>query len=388
MKIESIDLKNFRNYSDLHLKFSDGINVFYGDNAQGKTNVLEAIYMCATSKSHRASREREMIRFGEEESHLRMGIRRDGVPGRIDIHLRKARSRGIAVGGIPIRRASELFGVINVVFFSPEDLGIVKNGPADRRRFVDMELCQLDRMYVHSLVSYSKVLQQRNQLLKDLYVHPDLEATLPMWDEQLVRYGTEVIRARREFVRDLNGILEDIHIRLSGHKEKLVIRYQPDTEEEEFADRLLAGRESDRRQKTTMTGPHRDDLGFFVTAVSGPEENTDDREAINIRRFGSQGQQRTAALSLKLAEIELVKRRIGDSPILLLDDVLSELDSGRQENLLRVLQGIQTFITCTGLDDFISHSFHIDRLFRVTGGHAEEADPADSKAPSEEETDR
>ena len=355
MFIESLDLKDFRNYEELHLRFDRGINVFYGDNAQGKTNILEALYVCATSRSHRGSRDREMIRFGAEEAHLRMEIRKRDIPGRIDMHFRPGKSRGIAVGGIPIRRASELFGMIHVVCFSPEDLGIVKNGPAERRHFLNMELCQLDRGYVNDLLTYNRVLQQRNQLLKDLQFRPELEETLELWDAQLVRSGNEIIRKRRRFVRELNEIIRDIHTGLSGGREELILSYEPDTEEEHFTDCLLRDRETDKKMKTTMTGPHRDDVGFIVNDI-------------NIRKYGSQGQQRTAALSLKLAEIALVKNKTGESPVLLLDDVLSELDSGRQENLLGILSGLQAFITCTGLDDFVSHSFHIDRLFRVNGG--------------------
>ena len=355
MLIKSLDLKDFRNYGELHLEFDSGINVFFGDNAQGKTNILEALYVCATSRSHRGSRDREMIRFGCGEAHLRMEILKRDIPGRIDMHFHPGRSRGIAIGGVPIRRASELFGVIHVVCFSPEDLGIVKEGPAERRHFLNMELCQLDRGYVNDLLTYNKVLQQRNQLLKDLYFRPDLEDTLDIWDDQLVRTGRAIIAKRRLFVKDLNGIIRDIHKELTGGRGELLLTYEPDTEEEEFLDELIRNRETDKKMKTTMTGPHRDDVGFLVNDI-------------NIRKYGSQGQQRTSALSLKLSEIELVRKKAGENPVLLLDDVLSELDSGRQENLLQVLSGIQTFITCTGLDDFVSHSFHIDRLFQVNGG--------------------
>ena len=326
MYIESLDLKNFRNYEELHLTFDRGVNVFFGDNAQGKTNILEALYVCATSRSHRGSKDREMIRFGQEEAHLRMEIRKQDIPGRIDMHFHPGKSRGIAIGGIPIRKASELFGVIHVVCFSPEDLGIVKNGPAERRQFLNMELCQLDRGYVSDLLTYNKVLQQRNQLLKDLYFRPDLEDTLDVWDEQLIKSGREIIKKRRKFVKELNTIIRDIHLGLSGGREELFLTYEPDIEEEDFRDELIRNRETDKKMKTTVTGPHRDDVGFGVNDI-------------NIRKYGSQGQQRSAAL-----------------------------DSGRQENLLGVLSGIQAFITCTGLDDFVSHSFHIDRLFQVNSG--------------------
>ena len=171
MFIESIELKNYRNYGELHMDFDPGTNVLYGDNAQGKTNILEAVYVCATTKSHRGSKDREIIEFGEDESHIKMQLRKDDVPYRIDMHLKKNKTKGVAVNGIPIRRASELFGIVNVVFFSPEDLNLIKNGPADRRRFIDLELCQLNRLYVHSLVQYNRVVIQRNKLLKELLAH-------------------------------------------------------------------------------------------------------------------------------------------------------------------------------------------------------------------------
>ena len=358
MIIESVELKNYRNYDELHIDFDPGTNVLYGDNAQGKTNILEAVYVCATTKSHRGSKDREIIEFGEEESHIKMNLRKEGVPYRIDMHLKKNKTKGVAVNGIPIKKASELFGVVNVVFFSPEDLNLIKNGPAERRRFIDLELCQLNRLYVHSLVQYNKVIVQRNKLLKDLAFQPEYEEMLDIWDMQLVSYGKELIRYRRDFIDQLNSIIQEIHFNLSGQKEQLIIQYEPNTEAEDLAAAVKKSRFSDMKQKTTLTGPHRDDISFYVNQI-------------DIRKYGSQGQQRTAALSLKLAEIELVKKIVKDYPILLLDDVLSELDSGRQQHLLSCISHIQTVITCTGLDDFISHNFQIDKIFRVVSGTIE-----------------
>ena len=355
MFIESIELKNYRNYGELHMDFDPGTNVLYGDNAQGKTNILEAVYVCATTKSHRGSKDREIIEFGEDESHIKMQLRKDDVPYRIDMHLKKNKTKGVAVNGIPIRRASELFGIVNVVFFSPEDLNLIKNGPADRRRFIDLELCQLNRLYVHSLVQYNRVVIQRNKLLKELFFHPEYEEMLDIWDMQLASYGREVSQYRREFIGELNELIRPIHQKLSGGKEELVIQYEPNTEADQLEAAVKKSREADRKQKTTLVGPHRDDLSFYVNGI-------------DIRRFGSQGQQRTAALSLKLAEIELVKKIKKEYPILLLDDVLSELDGKRQDHLLASIRHIQTIITCTGLDDFISHSFQIDKTFRVVSG--------------------
>ena len=355
MIIESIELKNYRNYENLQLELSPGTNIFYGDNAQGKTNILESVYVCCTTKSHKGSKDKEMIRFGEDEAHIKLTVRKQDVPYRIDMHLKKNKTKGIAVDGIPIRKASQLFGLVNVVFFSPEDLNIIKNGPSERRRFIDMELCQLDKVYVHSLVQYNKVLLQRNKLLKELGFHPEYEATLDVWDEQLVRFGKEVIKARRAFIDQLGDIIKELHTKLSGGKENIEVIYDPDTEEEELEAAVRKSRQQDMKQKTTLAGPHRDDISFVVNGI-------------DIRRFGSQGQQRTAALSLKLSELELVKKISRDDPVLLLDDVLSELDSSRQNQLLDAIQDIQTMITCTGLEDFVNHRFHIDKIFKVEEG--------------------
>lgn len=355
MVIRSIELANYRNYEELSLELHPGINIFYGDNAQGKTNILEAVYLCSTNKSHRGSKDRDMIAFEQTESHIKMLLRRKNVENRIDMHLKRGKSKGIALNGVPIHKASELFGMVNVVFFSPEDLQIIKNGPSERRKFVDLELCQLDKLYVYQLVNYNKSLQQRNQLLKDMAFRSDLSGVMDIWEEQLVRFGTGVIRIRRQFIEELNPLIGEIHQRLTGGKEQLTMVYEPNVDADAFADGLYRNRQREMRQKTTLTGPHRDDIRFSVNGI-------------DIRTFGSQGQQRTAALALKLAEIEMVKKQIHDTPVLLLDDVLSELDSGRQNYLLNSMKGVQTMITCTGLDDFVNHRFHIDKIFRVANG--------------------
>lgn len=355
MKIESIKLENFRNYENLILELDEGTNLFYGDNAQGKTNILESVYLCGTTKSHRGSKDREMIRFGQEESHIRMNILKNEISYRIDMHLKKNKAKGIAINGVPIHKASELIGLGNFVFFSPEDLNIIKNGPSERRRFLDMELCQLNRVYIHNLTNYNRILMQRNKLLKDIYFHPEYEDTLDIWDEQMAAYGCQVIRCRAQFVKELNPIIYHIHNRLSGGREELVVSYEQNVSEENFREQLRRNREKDVKLKQSHTGPHRDDLMFKIGEI-------------DIRKFGSQGQQRTTALSLKLAEIELVKAESKDTPILLLDDVLSELDGNRQHYLLENISNIQTLITCTGIEDFVENGFRIDRLFQVVEG--------------------
>ena len=309
-----------------------------------------------------------MIRFDQEEAHIRMKLDRDGSSYSIDMHLKKNRPKGIAINSVPIRKAGELLGLGNFVFFSPEDLNIIKSGPGERRRFMDLELCQLNKVYVYDLVqcqlskvylfqlsNYNKILNQRNKLLKEITFRPEYLDMLDVWDRQLVQYGERVIREREKFVGRLNEIIGGIHQRLSGGRETLVIHYEKNVEPEEFEARLTANRDRDLKLRTTQAGPHRDDLCFDIGGM-------------DIRKFGSQGQQRTAALSLKLSEIELVKQEIKDTPVLLLDDVLSELDSSRQKYLLDGIHDIQTLITCTGLDEFVENRFEINKVFRVSDG--------------------
>ena len=365
MIIKSIELKNFRNYEDLNISFDKGTNILYGDNAQGKTNVLEAAYMSGTTKSHKGSKDKEMIRFNEQEAHIRTVVEKK-QPGtdvmkeyQIDMHLKQSRSKGIAINQIPIKKASELFGILNMVFFSPEDLNIIKNGPAERRRFLDSELCQLDKIYLADLTNYNKILNQRNKLLKDMVYRPDLGDTLPIWDMQLVETGKKIINRRKQFIEELNEIVHGIHYKISGGKEELFLKYEPNIDDIFFEDELNRAKQKDIKMCMTSVGPHRDDMLFSIGDI-------------DIRKFGSQGQQRTSALSLKLSEIELVKKTIHDTPVLLLDDVLSELDSNRQNYLLNSISDIQTLITCTGLDEFVKNRFQINKVFQVVEGEVYE----------------
>ena len=359
MKVNSLDLLNYRNYEQLHMEPDAGINLIFGDNAQGKTNVLEAIYQCAASHSHRGAKDRDVIRFGEQEAHIRLVMEKGGTAGKIDLHLRKDKNRGIALDGIPIRKASELLGRLHAVFFSPEDLKIIKNSPLERRRFLDSELCQLSPLYTAALINYNKALLQRGELLKSLASGRGDEALLEVWDSQLVHYGAEVIRERQIFTENLQEIVAPLHYRLSGGREELKVVYAPSSDAEHFAEKLFLAGDIDRHQCITSVGPHRDEMEFYIGGR-------------DVKRFGSQGQQRTAALSLKLAEIELVKQRLKDTPILLLDDVLSELDANRQEVLLMSLDRVQTFLTCTGLDDFVTNCLQAGRRYCVTEGKMKE----------------
>ena len=355
MKIESLKLKNFRNYELLSLEFDKATNIFYGDNAQGKTNILVAVYLSGTTKSHRGSKDKDLIRFEQNESHIETVVEKNGINYQIDMHLKKNSPKGIAINKMPIRKASELFGIVNIVFFSPEDLNIIKNGPGERRRFVDLELSQLDKVYLSNLANYNRIVNQRNHLLKEAAYNSDVLKTLDIWDMQLVHYGNLIIQRRQEFVEQMNEIISGIHNKLTGGKESIRILYEPNNSYLTLEQALNKNKEKDLRIRSTSVGPHRDDIAFMIGDI-------------DIRKYGSQGQQRTAALSLKLSEIELVKQSIHDTPVLLLDDVLSELDKHRQNYLLDSIHDIQTLITCTGMDEFVNHRFSINKVFHVQSG--------------------
>ena len=358
MVIKSLKLKNYRNYDLLDLNFDPNTNILYGDNAQGKTNILEALYLSGTTKSHRGTKDRDIIQFGYDESHIETIVEKRGICFQIDMHLKKNSPKGIAIDKIPIRKAGELFGIVHFVFFSPEDLNIIKEGPSGRRRFIDLELSQLDKIYLSNLSNYNRIINQRNSLLKDLYGQKNLMDTLDIWDMQMAAYGTKVLEARKNFIKQVNEIISDIHFKLTGGKERISISYEASNGNMSLEEALKRYRERDMRMKSTTVGPHRDDICF--TTDSG----------LDVRKFGSQGQQRTAALSLKMSEIELVKQMKKDTPVLLLDDVLSELDKHRQNYLLDSINNIQTIITCTGLDEFVNHRFSINKIFHIRNGHA------------------
>lgn len=357
MVVKSVDLCNYRNIDILNMSFDEHVNIIYGDNAQGKTNILESLYVCATSRSHRGSKDKEIIKFDNDEAHIKVTVLKNNNNYRIDMHLKKNKSKGIAVNGIPIHKAVELFGIINIVFFSPEDLEIIKDGPSERRRFMDMELSQLDKIYLNNLINYNKVVVQRNKLLKDISFNPSKENmdNLDIWDIQLCNFGAGIIEQRTQFIEQLNVIIKDIHSKLTGNTEELHIIYEPCVTVGEMAGKVEESRERDIKFKCTNIGPHKDDLTFLVNGK-------------DVRKYGSQGQQRTVALSLKLAEIELVKQIIHDTPILLLDDVLSELDSNRQNFLLDSIGDIQTIVTCTGLEEFINNRVSVNKVFKVVNG--------------------
>lgn len=365
MYIKSIDLLNFRNYENLHLSFGEGTHIFYGDNAQGKSNLLEAIYLAIINHSFRGSKDSDMINFRKDEAHVTLEIDKNKVPYKIDFHIRKAKikkkSKDIAVNNVPIRKYSEYLGLMNGVLFSPEELSIVKDGPEARRLFMDTELCILDKVYTANLIQYNKALDMRNRLLKDIPFSPSLLDTLDSWDENLILYGREIIRKRRAFIEELATFSDKKQEEITGGKENLHISYEPSSPEDEFSEKLRKARDNDLKNRTTSVGPHRDDISFKIT-------EKDTGNVTEARTFGSQGQKRTAALALKLSEIDYVREKTGEIPILLLDDVLSELDSTRQQYLLKAMEGTQTFLTCTGVEDFVKKHFADAKVYKVKNG--------------------
>lgn len=363
MTIQSVELSNFRNYEREEFHFHEGTNVLYGDNAQGKTNVLEAIFVGGTTKSHKGSKDQEMIRAGEKEAHIRYFIEKREKVIKVEVHMRRGSAKGIAIDGLPIKNSNELLGLSNLVFFSPEDLSIIKDGPEERRRFIDMEMCQLNKAYLFYLTQYKKILKQRNALLKQIQENRDLKSTLEIWNGQLVEHGGKIIQLREEFAGELNEIMKKKHASLTGGKEEVDITYDPNCQQQDLEAKLFMEEDRDIFLGTTTVGPHRDDL-IFIT------ENKD------LRKYGSQGQKRTAALSLKMAEIEIVERTAGEKPVLLLDDVLSELDRNRQNYLLENIKGIQTIITCTGLEEFVKNGINIDRTFEIINGTSKQNEMA------------
>lgn len=341
MILNTLKIENFRNYDRAYCSFSPDVNVITGANAQGKTNLLEAVYYCATGRSHRTSFDKECIRYDQDEAMIKIWYEKY-KEDQIEIHLRKNGRKSVAINGYPAKKINELFGCFHVVVFSPEDLSLIKSGPAKRRKFMDMEICQVDPVYLHDLQQYCKVLKQRNQLLKEISRVPEKKETIFAWDLQLVHYGVKVMRRRAEFVSRLQKHTSVIHNSITHGEESLKILYENavSMDENVFQRQLEKDFVRDQRYGSTAAGPHHDDLALFI-------------DGSDVRVYGSQGQQRTTALSMKLAELEMMKEEIGHSPVLLLDDVMSELDQDRQLHLARYIQENQTIITCTGIEDSI-----------------------------------
>lgn len=374
MFIEKLKLKNYRNYEEINIEFDPNINIIYGNNAEGKTNILESIYICSTSKSYRNSKEKEIIKFDKNEAHIKIILYKENLSKKenaIDIQLNKEIKKGIALNGVKIEKLSEFLGFFTVVIFSPEDLNIIKEGPKVRRKFLDMELCQIDKIYVTYISNYNKILSERNTLLKDIKESKgsnkeELKNLIITYDEELIKYGIEIIKKRKENIEELNTKIKDLYYKISGNKEFLHIEYEndvlqilgasyasPEKIKQIYTELLNKNIDNDIKNGFTSVGPHLDDICFYV-------------EDVDLRKYGSQGQKKTAAISLKLSELMIVREKIKETPVLLLDDVFSELDETRQKNLIENIEGIQTIITCTGMKKNIFDLLKPNKIFKVS----------------------
>lgn len=348
MKLTNLQLQNFRNYESVQLEFTDGVHVFIGENAQGKTNLMESIYALAMTKSHRTTNDKELIGWNKEFATIKGTVEKTTTKTNLELQFSK-KGKIAKVNYLEQKRLSSYLGNLNVILFAPENLTLVKGSPQNRRKFVDMELGQMSSLYLYDLVEYNRVLKQRNTYLKQLAIkkkQPD--EYLDVLSEMLSELASKIVFHRLDFMKQLEALAIPIHDQLSLSREKFSVSYQatipledgltPSQMKEIYIDQFKKNQTREADQATTLIGPHRDDLIFYLNEVP-------------VQTYGSQGQQRSTVLSLKLAEIELMKLSTGEYPLLLLDDVLSELDDDRQTHLIKAIENkVQTFITTTSLD--------------------------------------
>ncbi|KRM75853.1 DNA replication/repair protein RecF [Secundilactobacillus collinoides] len=366
MKLQALALHNFRNYDDVTVAFGDGVNVLLGENAQGKTNLLEAIYFLALARSHRTSSDRDLINWQAETAQVKGRIQKASGNTPLELDLSKHGKRA-KVNHLEQAKLSRYVGQLNVILFAPEDLSLVKGAPQIRRRFMDMEFGQMSQKYLYNLSQYRTILKQRNKYLKELGAKQQKDLVLlDVLSDQLANYGSQIMFQRLTFLKQLETWAAQIHQEISQHRETLKFHYATSIVDDALVDTahiyeaLKAGyaakRDKELFQRTTLLGPHRDDLKFIVN----------DKD---VASFGSQGQQRTTALSVKLAEIDLMHEQTGEYPVLLLDDVLSELDDMRQTHLLTAIQDkVQTFLTTTSLSGVARKLIHQPKIFTINNG--------------------
>jgi DNA replication and repair protein RecF len=375
MRLTNLRLRDFRNYAELEFDPGAGLNILVGENAQGKSNLLEAVQLLATTKSLRASRESEMVRQEEgapaESAHVLAEVAREREGDvQLDLFIFPNDHKAVRVNGAKRPRVVDLLGQLNAVYFGSIDLGIVNSDPSVRRRFLNMEIAQVSPKYVYDLASYKKSLEQRNRLLKELRERPVRESGLEAWDAQIAHFGAPLMAKRRFFVERLAPLAAEIHRELTDSKENLEILYLPslslpeseDTAalEEAFLSAIENCKRDEMRRGTTLVGPQRDDLQFLI-------------DGMDARVYGSQGQQRTVTLSLKLAEHRLMEEYVGEKPVMLLDDVMSDLDDKRRSHLLAWVEGRgQTFLTCTNLNAFCEETLAQATVRHVSAGKLSE----------------
>lgn len=333
MWIKELKINNFRNYKNEEIKFEKNINIFYGENAQGKTNIIEAIFLCSMGRSFRTNKDKEMILLNESQANIEIEFEKSDRSGKIKIEL--AGKKNVSINGIKIKKLSELLGNVNIVIFTPDDINILKGGPQNRRKFLDIMISQLRPNYMHLLTLYKQTLEQRNNYLKQIKFENKPENMLDIWDEKLVDYGIKIYEYRNEFIEKIQRKIKNIHFNITQEKENIEIKYFSDAStRQNFINELKSKRKLDIIKGFTTKGVHHDDFLIYLN----------DKQ-VNI--YGSQGQHRTAMLSLKLSELQVIYDDIGEYPILLLDDFMSELDEKRRKNFLENIKNIQVIITCT-----------------------------------------
>ena len=343
MHIKNILLENFRNYDNQEINLNKNINVIYGNNAQGKTNIIESVFLCAYGKSFRAKKDSELIKFDKELCKVEVSYSKVDREGIIKAEINDKKT--FFANGVKQNKISDIIGKINVVIFTPDDIEIIKDGPQKRRRFLDMMISSLRPNYLHLLNSYNKVLEQRNNFLRQIKLENKNPAMLDIWDEQLSEYSFKIYEYRKYFIEKIANSIEDIHSLITKcGKEDIKIKYISNSKNKEsFLENLKKSRAVDIKRGFTATGVHRDDFMIYINS-----------RPVSI--FGSQGQQRTTILTLKLCELKIVKEEIGDNPILLLDDYMSELDEKRRTSFLENIKGNQVIITCTDRIDLENES--------------------------------
>jgi len=365
--IESLNLKGFRNYKDIKLDFAKNYNIIYGENAQGKTNIIEAIFLCASGRSHRTSKDSELLNINSNNYYIKLDSIKNQENLSIEIIHEKDKKKFIKINEIPLKKIGNLMGNLLAVIFSPEDLSVINEGPAQRRRFIDITLSQIKPAYFYDLQQYNRILLQRNTLLKEIQNNKSLLNTLDIWNIKIAETAARIIKTRYIFINRLKQYANRYHSLLSSSNEDMKINYSSSIKIDNFDDEVEKIKETvfnelDRIKNieimrgTTLKGPHRDDYEIYINDL-------------DVKSFGSQGQKRTVILSIKLSELQIIKEETGEYPVLLLDDVMSELDYKRREILFDCINNIQTFITCTEKDIFSKKEFKNILFFNVKNGN-------------------
>lgn len=363
MQITEISLKNFRNYQDASLQFDPHTNCLIGDNAQGKTNMLEALYICAFVKSFKNAKDSDIIGHDQNSAQIKLNFIKNKRQQLIEVDLQKDDKKIIKLNGVIINRHVDLIGTLNIVFFSPDDLKLIKGGPAERRRFIDREIAHLSKRYLDDLMYYNKVLNQRNRLIKQIKENNAQVSMLTIWNEQLAHYGSAVIKRRLNYLNQLNQVATEVHAQISDQRESIKLSYETsfdtveaDNIENQLLKQLTNAQTRDIKYGYTTTGPHKDDIKITI----------DQRDA---RKYASQGQQRSIALSMKMSEIRIIESTIKEKPILLLDDVMSELDAHRQTTLIKMIKDTQTVLTTTDLNGLNYREMAPLKVITIQTGH-------------------